>query len=207
MSRYQELLDYRRTVAEMYARVRASTLDPAETCRRFRSERDELFRSHPQSALSASQKSRFMGLAYYDYDPAWRFVLPIDYQVEPLTLQLDLHDDGPIRLRQYGQVCFEVGGETFGLSLFWVMGYGGGVFLHFRDATHGHETNGGGRYLLDTIKHADLGSEGDKLVIDFNYAYNPSCAYNTNWVCPLLSSENRLPIAIPAGERMFADYE
>jgi len=91
--------------------------------------------------------------------------------------------------------------------LFWVMGYGGGIFLHFHDATSESETYGGGRYLLDTIKHADLGQEYDRLVIDFNYAYNPSCAYNARWHCPMLPTENGLPIPIPVGEKMFSDFE
>jgi uncharacterized protein (DUF1684 family) len=85
--------------------------------------------------------------------------------------------------------------------LFWVLGYGGGVFLPFRDLTSGYETYGGGRYPLDTIKHADLGQEGAQLVIDFNYAYTRSCAYNGRWDCPLAPAENWLPVAIRAGEQ------
>ena len=87
--------------------------------------------------------------------------------------------------------------------MFWVLGYGGGVFLPFKDATNGPETYGGGRYLLDTIKHADLGSEDERLVLDFNYAYNPSCAYNPRWHCPLSPPENTLPVEIRAGEKSY----
>jgi uncharacterized protein len=65
--------------------------------------------------------------------------------------------------------------QSLSLSLYWVMGYGGGIFLPFRDLSNNHETYGGGRTVLDTIKHADLGQQDGRLVIDFNYAYNPSC--------------------------------
>ena len=87
------------------------------------------------------------------------------------------------------------------LELYWIEGYGGGLFLSFRDATAGSETYGAGRYLLDTVKGADLGASGGRLVLAFNFAYNPSCAYDPRWVCPLAPTANSLPLAITAGER------
>jgi uncharacterized protein (DUF1684 family) len=196
---YEELADYRRHVAAMYAAVRDSTLDPVSTCQRFRAERDHLFRTHPQSALSPERRSAFSGLRYFDYDPAYRFLLPVDTD-EPLTIEADLRDDGLIRLQRFGRVHFELAGQSLSLSLYWVMGYGGGIFLPFRDLTNDHETYGGGRYLLDTIKHADLGRHDGRLVVDFNYAFNPSCAYDARWVCPLAPAENRLGVRVEAGE-------
>jgi uncharacterized protein (DUF1684 family) len=93
-----------------------------------------------------------------------------------------------------------LGGE---LTLYWLGGYGGGVFLPFRDATTGKATFGGGRYLLDGIKGADLGRDAQgRAILDFNFAYNPSCAYSARWICPLAPPENALPVAIHAGERM-----
>jgi uncharacterized protein len=89
------------------------------------------------------------------------------------------------------------------LTLFWISGYGGGVLLPFKDGTSGQETYGGGRYLLDTIKHADLGSDKGRLIVDFNYAYNPSCAYDPRWHCPLAPPENSLPTRIAAGEKSY----
>lgn len=204
-SPFEELLDYRRAVAEIYADLRRTDLSGGEKCRRFRHKRDGLFGTHSQSALSEEQKSRFTGLYYYPYDPAWRFVLPVDTNVEQAVIEVELQGDGPVRMQRFGQVHFEVAGQQVSLSLFWVMGYGGGIFLPFRDLTNGHTTYGGGRYLLDTIKQADLGHEGDRLVIDFNYAYNPSCAYNPRWHCPLAPRENWLPVAIPAGEQSYPD--
>jgi uncharacterized protein (DUF1684 family) len=76
------------------------------------------------------------------------------------------------------------------------------VFLSFRDATGGKSTYGGGRYLYDTIKGADLGTVGGEILLDFNYAYHPSCHYNPLWVCPLAPPENRLRFPIEAGERL-----
>lgn len=200
---YEDLLNYRRRVAQMYARVRNSDLDHAATCRRFRRERDELFRTHPQSALSGEQKAAFKTIDYFPYDSALRFVLPIDTNVEPEVFELDLQDEGVMRMRRFGKIHFEIDDQLLSLSLFWIMGYGGGVFLPFRDATSNRETYGGGRYLLDSIKHADLGQEDSKLVVDFNYAYNPSCAYNARWVCPLSPTDNKLPVAIRAGEKRY----
>ena len=71
------------------------------------------------------------------------------------------------------------------LELYWLEGYGGGLFVPFADATSGRETYGAGRYLLDTVKGADLGQRGGRLVLDFNFAYQPSCAYDPRWTCPL----------------------
>ncbi len=202
-SPFEELLDYRRSVAEIYANLRRSDLSEAEKCHQFRRKRDELFGTHPQSALSAEQKARFTGLGYYPYDPAWRFVLSVDTNVEQAVIEVQLQEDGLTRMQRFGQIHFAVGGQKVSLSLFWILGYGGGIFLPFRDLTNGDTTYGGGRYLLDTIKQADLGHEDNRLVIDFNYAYNPSCAYNPRWHCPLAPRENWLPVAIPAGEQRY----
>ena len=86
----------------------------------------------------------------------------------------------------------------------WLEAYGGGLFLPVRDATYGATSYGGGRYVLDTVKGADLGADGDRLIVDFNFAFNPSCAYDPGWVCPLAPPANRLPVAVEAGERSFA---
>jgi uncharacterized protein (DUF1684 family) len=228
-SEFEQLLDYRRSVANIYADLRRSDLSDEETCRRFRAQRDHLFASHPQSALSEVQRANFKALPYYPYDPKWRLVLPVNTKVEQETIKVELQGDGLVRMQRFGQIEFEVAGRAVSLSLFWVLGYGGGIFLQglinaiivfkkfwvldygggiflpFRDLTNEETTYGGGRYLLDTIKHADLGHEDNRLVIDFNYAYNPSCAYNPRWHCPLAPRENWLPVAISAGEQRYPD--
>jgi len=207
MSDFENLWDYRSRVAELYRDVRqghaSGHVSAAEVCRRFRAGRDTLFGSHPQSALDDAQRSTFGGLAYFEYDPVLRFQLPIEPAVDPGVLEFQLSEDGVVRARRFGRVHFELDGQACALSLFWLLGYGGGVFLPFRDATGGHETYGGGRYVLDTIKHADLGRVGDLVVIDFNYAYNPSCAYSPRWVCPPSPHENQLRLPIRAGEKAF----
>jgi len=105
-------------------------------------------------------------------------------------------------------VDFRVEDEPVTLSIYWLDIYGGGLFLPFRDATSPHESYGSGRYLFDTIKGSDflsvVNADGrTQIVLDFNYAYNPSCAYNVRWVCPLAPPENRLRVAIRAGEMKY----
>ena len=201
---YQELADYRRAVAGMYARAREQPGAAEAGWQQFRAERDELFRGHSQSALSAEQKSSFAGLPYFDYNPALSLRLNLDTDVEPATWEIELPEDGLARYTRAGRVHFEVEGQAVSLSVFWLLGYGGGLFLPFRDRTNRDASYGGGRYLLDTIKHADLGQESDgRLVIDFNYAYNPSCAYHPRWHCPLPPPENWLTVPIRAGEMRY----
>lgn len=199
-SSHRQLADYRRQVAECYARVRDSDLPPEVRWQQFRADQDKLFKSHPQTALTPEQVAGFTSLQYFRYDPAYRFSLPVETIGDREAVTINLHDDGPTRLKPFGRISFELSDQVVSLTLFWFMGYGGGIFLPFKDLTSGNETYAGGRYLLDTIKGADLGWEADRLVVDFNFAYNPSCAYNSRWHCPLPPVENDLPVAIPAGE-------
>jgi uncharacterized protein (DUF1684 family) len=200
-----ELVDYRRRVAQMYASVRNAGDNPEDAWRQYRAERENLFRTHPQTALDQDQKKRFKGLAYFPYNPALRLNAQIDTNVDPDVLEVQLQEDGLTRLKRFGKVNFEVGEQRVHLSLFWVLGYGGGLFLPFRDTTAPHETYGGGRYLLDSIKGADLGLSRGRLVVDFNFAYNPSCAYNPRWHCPLAPRENWLDVPLRAGELRYPE--
>ena len=197
-----DLLDYRHKIFELYRDIRALGDDPAGRIK-FQQVKDEIFRTHPQSALNDEQKSAFSGLQYYDYDPAYRVIAKVDLNVEPETLTIELEGDGRFSYRRFGKVTFTLPTGTGSLSLFWINGYGGGIFLPFGDATNRQTTYGAGRYLYDTIKGADLGATLDSLVLDFNYAYNPSCAYNERWVCPLAPRENRLSFPIPVGEKVW----
>ena len=103
---------------------------------------------------------------------------------------------------RFGYARFSLKARKLSLELYWIQGYGGGIFLPFRDATSAVSTYGAGRYLIDTVKGADLGGQGDRLLLDFNFAYNPSCAYDPRWVCPLAPPANRLDVAVAAGERI-----
>jgi uncharacterized protein len=198
------LADWRRTVAQLYANLRRSR-DPGRAWVRFLARRSRLFRSHPQSPLTPAQRAQFRTLDYFPYDPSYRLSAVVDRQVERQTFNLDLPADGQFSYTRVALLHFNVGGAACRLSLFWVNGYGGGLFLPFRDDTNKSTSYGGGRYLLDTIKGADLGETPAGLTLDFNFAYNPSCAYNDDWVCPLSPPENRLTIPIPAGEKKFHD--
>jgi hypothetical protein len=195
-----ELLDWKRRVFALYAEVRAAP-DPEAAWRRWRGVRDELFRTHPQSPVPRENRAAFAELPYFDYDPALR--VPAD--VEPADgAQVAIGSSGeePVLFRHFATARFELGGTPRSLAVYWLEGYGGGVFLPFADTTRGAETYGPGRYLLDTVKGADLGEADGRLVLDFNFAYNPSCAYDPRWVCPLTPPQNRMDVAVRAGERV-----
>ena len=200
---YLQIADYRQQVFDIYTRVREPDVVPEERWLRFRSALDHLFKTHPQTALTPQQVTKFSSLPYFPYDPVYRFILPIESLKDKQEVRINLQDDGPTLLLPFGQVTLTLSGEPVCLTLYWIRAYGGGIFLPFKDGTNGNETYSGGRYLLDTLKGADLGREGDRLVVDFNFAYNPSCAYNARWHCPLPPSDNQLALPIPAGEMKF----
>src|SRR5437867_10668613 len=159
-----------------------------------------MFRTHPQSPLPAGERSRFVGLPFFDYEPRASVIADV-VPTEPSHYEIQTSADGTYGFTRFAVASFELGDEPLALELYWLDGYGGGVFLPFRDGTSGVETYGACRYLLDTVKGADLGERDGGLVLDFNFAYNPSCAYDPRWVCPLAPPPNRLPVAIRGGER------
>jgi uncharacterized protein len=181
-----DLLDWKRHVFDLYAEVRA-TSEPERAWERWREVRADLFRNHPQSP-----RPGYASLDYFPYDAALRFYGDVE------TAESEPREIDGFLFRRFAHVRFELGA----LELYWLEGYGGGVFLPFRDSTSGSETYGAGRYLLDTVKGADLGTVDGRVVLDFNFAYNPSCSYDDRWACPLTPPANRLAVEIPAGERM-----
>ncbi len=197
-SPYLELLDWRRRVAELFADLRSRNPD-SETLAWFRAQKDALFKTHPQSPILATERQNFSGLSYWPYDPHARVAAHFTPVVEPQP-----KGQGEIAFTRIGHLTFEFNAQQLSLAAFWIEGYAGGLFVPFTDATSGHETYGGGRYLLDTIKSADLGSDAtsDTVVLDFNYAYHPSCTYDPRWVCPLAPPDSRLAIPVRAGERI-----
>jgi uncharacterized protein len=192
------LLDWKRRVFGLYAAVR--TMSPESGWQLWRDTRDELFRSHPQSPLPADRRASFQGLEYWPYDPQARVLAELEDVEAPLQ-EVATSGTEAILFRPFARASFELRGEVLALEVAWLAAYGGGAFLSFRDATSGTESYGGGRYLLDTVKGADLGEDDGRLVLDFNFAYNPSCSYDPGWVCPLAPPANRLPVAVSAGER------
>jgi uncharacterized protein (DUF1684 family) len=201
---YLDLADWRRRVGDLYR------ISGPDALTRFRRGRDELFRTHPQSPIPPEARAAFGGLAYFDPNPAYRFRCRLEATREGEPLDIDTGgEDGVIRYRHAGELRFKVDGKPCRLTVFSLVGYGGGLFLPFRDATSGKETYGGGRYLFDTVKNTDglsleLKAGSLEIVIDFNYAYNPSCAYDARWACPLAPRENWLSVAISAGEKIYA---
>ena len=194
-----ELLDWKRRIFGLYADIRDEP-DPEHAWALWRRTRDEMFRTHPQSPLPTENRESFEGLPYFDYDPAYR----VQTELEPApeqSYEIGTSGDTTMSFTRFATVSVDLGGRSTTLEVYWLDAYGGGLFLPFRDATSGQDTYGAGRYLLDTVKGSDLGSSGDQLVIDFNFAYNPSCAYDPRWVCPLAPPPNRLDVPIEAGER------
>jgi hypothetical protein len=165
--------------------------------------KDELFRSHPQSPVPGEERASFAGLPYFPYEPGMRVLADVE-PAEGELIMIAGSGPEPTPFRQFATAVFELGGEPLRLAVYWLEAYGGGVFLPFRDASSGSESYGAGRYLLDTVKGADLGEQDGRLVLDFNFAYNPSCAYDPRWACPLAPPENRLAVAIRGGERYMA---
>jgi uncharacterized protein (DUF1684 family) len=193
-----ELWDWRRQVADLYTAIRALD-DPRAGWALWCATRNRLFATHAQSPVEA--KDRFSGLPVFPYDPALRLAVRLT-ACAGAPLRLDAGADGDVSAHPFAltQGLASLGGE---LTLYWLGGYGGGVFLPFSDATSGRETYGGGRYLLDTIKGADLGQTPDgRVMLDFNFAYAPSCAHSPRYVCPLAPVGNRLAAAVRGGERL-----
>ena len=213
-----DLADWRRRMSDLYADVRRdAAVDPERAWQRWRSTRAELFATHPQSPVPAADRRAFRA-AHWPYDPRYRLEANLTSEPDPVVtdatpsepglggfnLSLPISTGGEEGFSRIGwfELAFPQG--TRSLGVYWMAGYAGGVFLPFRDATNGHETYGAGRYLLDTAKSADLGPgvTPGSLVLDFNFAFHPSCAFDPKWACPLAPPENRLDLRIEAGERL-----
>lgn len=192
--------DWRRRIAALYAELRTATDLPAAHDH-WRRTRDELFAHHPASPLMPTDRDAFTGLRVKPYDPAWRFECVIQ-DAEPLLIEVETGTDGVVPFERLGLV--EVPGVG-SLDVWRLASYGGGIFVPVRDALSRVPggTYGGGRYLLDTVKGADLGGGRApwSLVLDLNFAFNPSCAYDEAWACPLAPAGNVVEVEIPVGER------
>ena len=208
---YFWLADWRRQIAGLYADVRSqSAADPEAAHDHWRRERERLFRDHPQSPVPPDARATFRAI-HFEYDPALRFspsVQPAPPDA-PGSRELQLPNSGTdtLAFTRIGRAEISFGDRPRQLSIFWMAGYAGGLIIPFRDATNGTETYGAGRYLVDTGKSADLGGDPSvrTLILDFNFAFQPSCAFDPRWACPLAPPENRLDIPVRAGERLTGD--
>jgi len=198
-----DVADWRRRVFALYAEVRGSR-DLSAAHDLWRRTRDELFAEHPSSPLLPEDRADFTGLPTRPYEPGWRFELPL-LAAPDAQLDVETGTDGIVPFERIGLVDVPGVGT---LDVWRLTSYGGGIFVPVKDALAGKHggTYGGGRYLLDTIKGADLGRGGADLVLDFNFAYNPSCAYDPAWACPLAPAGNTVMVDIPVGERYFGAH-
>src|SRR3954453_22204974 len=216
------LLDWRRRGAALSPPARAAT-DPERGWRTWRDGRDELFAGHPDSPLGADARGRFEGLPFAPYDPGWGFEAVLE-PAEACRLELATETDGVVPLHRIGSVALGPLGPVdvwwlggYGGGLFLPLrggaarraapggglgGYGGGLFLPLRDGSAGRTTYGGGRYLLDTVKGADLGGAGERLVVDGDFAYHPSCTHDPRGGGPLTPAGNRVETPVAAGEQL-----
>jgi uncharacterized protein (DUF1684 family) len=226
------LADWRRTIAGLYADVRRiAATDVPSALAHWRATRERLYREQLQSPVPADRRATFRA-SHFEPDPALRFevrvdppdaapagtgspaagtgldVAPIDFSGGgddgPGPVQLPVSGGGVMAFRRFGAVTVPFPAGARRLEVYWMEGYAGGLFLPFRDATNGNETYGAGRYLLDAAKGADLGGDpaAGTLILDFNFAFQPSCAFDPKWACPLAPPANRLDLPIRAGERL-----
>lgn len=212
--------DWRHRVHELYGEVRELAADSGGEAAHdhWVRQRNRLFEEHPASPRAAGQQLR-----HAPYDPRYRFEVAISVLDNELDNVMDDSVDGPDRSQRLevptgtdgvvpfdriGHVTLDLpeGPET--LAVWWLASYGGGVFIPFRDGTAGRTTYGAGRYLIDTVKGADLGRVGSESiwVLDLNFAYNPSCVYDYRWACPLAPPDNRLTAPVPVGELLPDGY-
>ena len=195
-----EIADWRRRVFALYAAVRVEE-DAEDAHELWRIERDDLIARHPATPMLPPERVLFEGLPIAPYDPDWRFELPIIADraaagsSSPPARTASCRSSGSAWSRSRMPEPSMSGA---------LKSYGGGLFVPVRDALAGRPggTYGGGRYLIDTIKGADLGLDAVRgtIVLDFNFAYNPSCAYDPAWACPLAQPGNVLPVPVPVGE-------
>ncbi|MEO5710730.1 MAG: DUF1684 domain-containing protein [Nocardioidaceae bacterium] len=193
-----DIADWRQRVFALYAEVRAEQ-DVAAAHEHWRRVRDELMTMHAASPLLAEVRESFEGLPVPAYDPAWRFEIEVQ-PAEEVSIEVTSGTDGSVPFERIGVVEVR---DVGSLDVWRLASYAGGLFVPVKDASAGKPggTYGGGRYLVDTVKGADLGSAGGSLVLDFNFAYNPSCAYDPDWACPLAQPGNIVAAEIPVGER------
>jgi len=168
------------------------------TLTEFRAAKDAFFQSDPQSPLEPGQRRTFAGLHYFPENPALRFELELEPAAQPERVVMATSTGDEQEYFHAGQVTFPIGAETAVLQVY-ITAAGTDYFVPFVDRTAPAESYGAGRYL----EPEDLG--GGRLRLDFNLAYNPYCAYNDRWSCPIPPAANRLAVRIEAGEKKFHD--
>ena len=197
MSAYEwEILQWRRLTLDLYRAVRHAPT-PRDGHALWVAGRDDMLANHPATPIPPERRLGFRA-DVAPYDPDLRFVVPVDVSVAAQRREVPTASDGVVPFERVGRVELPGLGE---LDVWWLDSYGGGMFIPLRDGSSGSVTYGGGRYLIDTVKGADLGGDTSGLVVDLNFACQPSCAYSSEWVCPLPGPGNTLSVSADVGER------
>lgn len=183
--------------APRHAKIDRAEDMPVSDLIEFRKMKDSFYKEHAQSPLSAEQKKNFAGLEYFPENDSLRFVLELERYPDPPHVELQTTKGERRDYFKVGQIRFPVRGAEVHLQVYESLDNMGEYFIPFTDATAPLETYGGGRYL----EPESVGP--DKLLVDFNLAYNPYCVYGDKWSCPIPPSENRLSVRIEAGEKNF----
>jgi uncharacterized protein (DUF1684 family) len=202
----RSVVDWRAQTHELYAAVRDEYEQDARSAHRtWVDGRNAMFLNHPASPLLPEDRDGFAGVRMPAYVDGWAFEAEIE-EAEPAHMDVPTGTDGVVPFDRIGLVRLDGIGT---LDVWWLGSYGNGLFIPVKDALAGKPggTYGGGRYLVDTGKGADLGRPGGRIRLDLNFAYNPSCAYDPEWACPLAPIGDTLHVEVPAGERVFnEDY-
>ncbi|MGD2252899.1 MAG: DUF1684 domain-containing protein [Anaerolineales bacterium] len=164
----------------------------------FRSQKDEFFRTDPHSPLTEPQRQSFSGLRYFPEAPELNLTVEVEEFAEKQVLEMQTTTGDVQTYERFGRFRFTVDGEEAELTIY---ANPHGYFLPFADSLAGKETYGAGRYL-----EPERLRDG-RFHIDFNMAYNPYCAYNELYSCPITPFENRLRVPIRAGEKVFEAHE
>tara|TARA_R110002096_G_scaffold7102_14_gene31573 strand:- start:10511 stop:11155 length:645 start_codon:yes stop_codon:yes gene_type:complete len=195
-----QLADWRLQMQSLYAVLRGFD-DHAEAHALWKARRNELLATHPCSPLNAEMKMAFRGLNAFVYNPAFRFEVDVTDEKGSMQFQ-DLGTDGPVHFQKLGKTVGLATALGCELSVYWMLGYGGGLFIPFRDGTAGGDTFRTGRILVDAVKGADFGmSPHGKLILDFNFAYHPDRMWDSTLDYISVPDENHISCAVPAGER------
>ena len=176
--------------------------DKTERLSGYRHRRDHFFAEHPHSPLSESQRAAFAGLNYFPERADLALNLQLDESGPGVgeTVDLPTSDGKTKSFSRAGRIRLEVDSVPVELAVLKDSDRGS-LFIPFRDASAGGETYGLGRYLEPQAR------PDGTLEVDFNYAYNPFCAYGEGWSCPIPPEENRLAVTIAAGEKSFTNPE
>lgn len=163
-----------------------------------RTNKDLSFRSKDNSPLADEDRLAFEKLTYYKPDRDYRVNAEFERFGRQDTVQMQMTGQDTTLYVRIGQAAFSIDGEDQSLIVFQKVGDETNWFVPFTDKTNGFFTYGGGRYLDVPVQ------EGKRITLDFNRAYNPFCAYNHAYSCPVPPASNRLTVEIPAGEKAFA---